>query len=794
VTKMRVLFAMSLSATSACATIGGGSSLPVASPANEVAPATIVARGDQLLETRRRLRSNDPSLMPAYAALLKAADSMLTVAPISVMQKSKTPPSGSKHDFMSLAPYWWPDPSKPNGLPYIRRDGEMNPESRIDHDGIRFQVTEDAVNALAMAYFFTGQEKYASKAAQLLRVFFIDSATRMNPNLNYAQAVLGVNDGRGTGIIDTRVIPQLVDAIRLLRRSQSLPAADYQALVKWSSDYLTWLRNSKNGKDERAAENNHGTWFDAQAVALALFVGDSAFAREVIGKDDKARIALQIQANGSQPLELVRTRPIHYSLFNLDPYSELAEMGRFLNIDLWNYVAPGGGNLRAALHWVAPYTDSTIKWVAPEQVPLSGEDFALPLRRAANVLRDTQLAAALANLDASVPVSRERLLYPELPRWTASKIDLVASHALQFAERQLRSAATTLDPAKGYPRSTQADGTWSQVPANQWTSGFFSGALWYEYQLTRSPEWRRLAERWTAGLEKDKDITTTHDLGFMVYNSFGHAFLLTGDAHDSSVVIDAARSLATRFNPQVGAIKSWNTENVDDGRKGWKYPVIIDNLMNLQLLYWAGAHGGDSAWSAMATSHATKTSQAQLRPDGSIAHVALYDPGNGRLERITTWQGYNDSSAWSRGQAWAIHGFSSAYARTRNAAFLDAAEKSADFFIANLPSDAVPYWDFRVPDKSRAERDASAAAIAASGLYDLARWAPEPARSRYSAAADRILSSLGSNYLTEGTNSAAILKHSVGNKPQNGEVDVGIVYADYFFLEALLRRKGLFLE
>jgi uncharacterized protein YyaL (SSP411 family) len=188
------------------------------------------------------------------------------------------------------------------------------------------------------------------------------------------------------------------------------------------------------------------------------------------------------------------------------------------------------------------------------------------------------------------------------------------------------------------------------------------------------------------------------------------------------------------------------------------------------------------------------TMMAQVRPDGSVAHVALWDPGAPHLERITTWQGYNDSSAWSRGQAWAIHGFAAAFARTQQRALLEGAEKSADFFIANLPADAVPYWDFRVPDKSKAERDASAAAIAASGLYDLARWVPEPSSSRYSDAADRILSSLSTSYLTEGSNNAAILKHAVGSKPQNSEVDVGLVYADYYFIEALLRRRGLFLE
>jgi hypothetical protein len=286
----------------------------------------------------------------------------------------------------------------------------------------------------------------------------------------------------------------------------------------------------------------------------------------------------------------------------------------------------------------------------------------------------------------------------------------------------------------------------------------------------------------------------THDLGFMLFNSFGHAYLLTGEARDSAIAIEAARSLATRFNPAVGAIKSWDTEHVEDARRTWKYPVIIDNMMNLQLLYWAGTHGGDSAWTRMATSHALKSAQSHLRSDGSAAHVALFDPADGRLERTATWQGFSDSSAWARGQAWAIHGFASAYARSQRPELLLAAQKSADFFIANLPEDAVPYWDFSVPDKEHAERDASAAAIAASGLFDLARWTDEPTRVRYLKAADFILASLEESYLTKGTPSAAILSHAVGGRPQNTEVDVGLVYADYYFVEALLRRRGLFLE
>jgi len=775
------------------ASVGATQGKAIVAGADQV-PSTIVARGNNLAESRRKIREGDRSLTPAYRALLKSANSALQIAPISVMQKSKVPPSGDKHDFMSLAPYWWPDSTKSDGLPYIRRDGVINPESRLDHDGLRFQAMGDAVNALAMAYYFTGEEKYAAKAANLLRVFFIDPATRMNPNLNYAQAVLGVTPGRGTGLIDTRNIPQLVDAIRLLQTSRSLSTSDYNALVKWAGDYLTWLRNSKNGKEERAADNNHGTWYDAQAAALALFVGDTSFARQVIGTDAKVRISAHISPNGSQPRELARTRPIHYSLFNLDPYTQLAEMGRFTGTDLWHYTAPNGANLKAALYFIAPYTDSTVKWSAPEATPLTTEDFSLPLRRAASALSDARLSHALDALDKSVQTSRERLLYPDLPRWTASDADTLDASTIRFAEARLRQSATHLDPSNGYPRSTKADGKWEQRPANEWTSGFFAGTLWYVYQLTREAQWKNLAERWTSGLEGLKTVRTTHDLGFLIFNSFGHGYLLTGDARDSAVVIEAARSLATRYNPRVGAIKSWDTDSVNDGRRGWEYPVIIDNIMNLPLLFWSASHGGDSTWRAMATSHGIRSARVHVRPDGSTAHVALFSPSDGHLERTTTWQGYSDSSAWARGQAWAIHGFSSAYAATQRPEFLDAAERSADFFIANLPADGVPYWDFRIPDRSHAKRDASAAAIAASGLLDLARWAPEPSRSGYTRAADHIIAGLERDYLADATGGESILQHSVGSFPQSSEVDVGLVYADYYFIEALLRRRGLFLE
>lgn len=361
-------------------------------------------------------------------------------------------------------------------------------------------------------------------------------------------------------------------------------------------------------------------------------------------------------------------------------------------------------------------------------------------------------------------------------------------HAIAFAERRLAASADALDPANGYPRMTKG-GAWTQAPVTQWTSGFYAGTLWYAYELTHDPAWRARAERWTTGVESAKSRTNTHDVGFLVYTSFGNQYRLTRDAHARDVILEASRSLATRFNPTVGAIKSWDVDNVSDRRREWpgRFPVIIDNMMNLEMLFWAGRQpDGDPRWVDIATRHAETTMRAHVRADGSIAHVALFDPQTGNLLGRTTWQGDADTSAWARGQAWAIYGFTVAYRETRRPEFLATARTVADWYLAHLPSDGVPWWDFRVPQPT--ERDASAGAIAASGLLELARLSGE---SRYRDAAMQTLGTLSRPpYLTEGANDAAILAHSVGAKPLGSEVDVGLVYADYYFMEALARARG----
>jgi hypothetical protein len=370
----------------------------------------------------------------------------------------------------------------------------------------------------------------------------------------------------------------------------------------------------------------------------------------------------------------------------------------------------------------------------------------------------------------------------------STPLDTLASHALGYAAVKLAAAADSLDPAKGYPRMTVGrDGAWTQEPVTQWTSGFFPGTLWYMYEVTHDPIWRARAERWTAGVESAKTRTSTHDLGFLVMDSFGQGYRLTGNPHYLDVILTASRSLVTRYNPAVGAIKSWDLEKATDRRSTWRFPVIVDNMMNLEMLYWASQQpGGDPKWKEIATRHAETSLKAHVRDDASTAHVALFDPQSGAFLARVTWQGYADTSAWARGQAWAIYGFTTSYRETRKPEFLAGAQRTADWFIAHLPEDKVPYWDFRAPSFPT-ERDVSAGAVATSALFELATLTAGDRGARYRATAEQMLASLARNYTTEGTRNAAILAHSVGGKPFNSEVDVGITYADYYFVEALVR-------
>ena len=788
---------LSVAALAVCGTVIASCHSSVSTAARPwttpASPATLLWRGDNMAGAKSRLHAGDAQLREAYDALLRDADVALTAGPFTVMDKHRVPPSGDKHDYMSLAPYWWPDSTKPNGLPFIRRDGDVNPESRLDTDSPRFLRMSDAVETLVLAYYFSDDPRYAARAELLIRKWFLDPPTRMNPNLRFAQAVPGVTDGRGIGIIDTRNLSTIVDAVRILRGAPGWTPADEAGMVAWCRSFAQWLQTSTQGKEEQRQTNNHGTWYDAQLASLALFVGDTSLARRLIADAGPQRIAKQIAPDGKMPEELARTRPMHYTLFNIEPFARLAELGRNVGVDLWHYEAPNGASLRKAVMFIAPYLDPRATFPYKEITPADPEEFLKSLRQASEAYHDPALdAAILAMRSRRAREDRSLLLYLDaaVPSTnTANALDSLTDHVLQVAATRLRDAATRMDPRKGYPRSTKSDGRWDVTPANAWTSGFFAGELWQMYELTRDPSWRPLAQRWTAGLEPNKSRTDTHDLGFLIFDSFGLGYRLTGDAHDSAVVIDASRSLATRFSPAVGAIKSWDVEGATDARRTWKYPVIVDNLMNLEMLFWASAHGGDPAWRQIAERHALTSSKALVRDDGSTVHVALFDPTTGAQTGRVTWQGYADTSVWARGQAWAIYGFTGAYEATSNPALLLTAERVADWFAAHLAGDDVPYWDFSDPRIPNTERDASAAAIAASGLFELARAAGSADGPKYQVYAERILSAVCSKYVA--SSGDAILAHSVGGKPQGSEIDVGMVYADYYLLEAIARYRGV---
>jgi hypothetical protein len=311
--------------------------------------------------------------------------------------------------------------------------------------------------------------------------------------------------------------------------------------------------------------------------------------------------------------------------------------------------------------------------------------------------------------------------------------------------------------------------------------------LWYLYDYTRAARWRSAAEEYTARLEPIKDFTGHHDVGFMLLCSYGNGWRLTGRPDYRQVLLQGAKSLSTRFSPAVGALRSW-----DGG--GWHYPVIIDNLMNLELLMWAAREGSEPRFRQIALSHADRTLADHFRPDGSSYHLVDYDPGTGRVLKRQTVQGAADNSAWARGQAWALYGFTMMFRESGNPAYLEQAVKTARFLLNHprLPADKIPYWDFDAPGIPDAPRDTSAAAIMCSALWELSGYAdPEFARACRTAAEQQLRSLSSTQYRpAPGGNGGFLLRHGVGQKQINVEVDQPLIYGDYYFLEALLRCRA----
>jgi unsaturated chondroitin disaccharide hydrolase len=338
------------------------------------------------------------------------------------------------------------------------------------------------------------------------------------------------------------------------------------------------------------------------------------------------------------------------------------------------------------------------------------------------------------------------------------------------------------------PRNLNEDGTLRLIPSRDWVSGFFPGTLWFMYQFTGQSKWKAAAEKYTAPIEREKFTTTTHDLGFILGCSFGKGYELTANPAYRDVLIQAAKSLITRFNPKVGAIRSW-----DHNSDKWQYPVIIDNMMNLELLFWASKETGDPVYANIAVKHAQTALANNFRDDFSTYHVIDYDTLTGEVLNKHTHQGLHHESAWARGQAWGLYGYTMTFRESGMPEFLVQAERIADFYLnhPNLPKDLIPYWDFNVEPGSGEPRDVSAACITASALLELASFIPAK-KAFYHEKATQMLKSLAESYLSPpGGNQGFILAHSTGHKPHNSEVDVPIIYAEYYFLEALARKNNI---
>lgn len=746
---------------------------------------------------------HQPFYATAYEGLKAEADRLLDVRPLSVMMKEKTPASGDKHDYMSQARYYWPDPSKPGELPYIARDGESNPElNKLDRN--RLGATANRVTTLSLAWYFSGEEKYAQKATELIRTWFFNKDTRMNPNLEYAQMIPGHNNGKGRcyGVLDSYSFVEMLDAVKLLETSKSFTAKDAKELKAWFGKLLNWILTSPQGQEESRQANNHSTAYDAQVIAIALYTGNLKVAREVINSVPTKRIYTQIEPDGRQPHELRRTLAFGYSQYNLTHLLDIFCMAQKIGLKIDDATSTDGRNFYKAMDFLAKYVGKDVKDWPYQQISewdYKQQEFCKDLYRTSllNPSRKDYLRLAQAHrvIDWA---DRFNLLYVQ-----PTDVD----NAYAFACKQLTFAIDCANKAKKEeqnaakrrvtPRTLHKDGSLALVHPHDWCSGFFPGSLWQVYAYTHDDYWRQQAISFTWPIEEAKWHKGTHDLGFMMYDSFGKAYELTGERSYKDVVLQSAKTLITRYSPKVKSIRSW-----DHNRDKWQYPVIIDNMMNLEMLFRATQLTGDSIYWKVAVNHANTTLKNHFRPDYSSYHVVDYDSQTGDVRMKCTHQGYSDDSFWSRGQAWGLYGYTMSYRFTKDPAYLKQAEGIAGFFLnlPNMPEDFVPYWDMKAPEVDGLKthvavqgvpRDASAAAIFASGLYELCNYVSAEKSKQYRAIADKIVTSLNDHYqAAPGTACGFLLLHSTGHLPGNSEIDVPLNYADYYYLEALARKAA----
>ena len=737
-----------------------------------------------------KVHLKDAAYSQAFRNLVSLANGDLLLKPPTVMTKEYIPASGSKHDYVSLARYAWPDETQPNGLPYVMRDGVSNPELK-KFDRNKLSAMANAVYRLSLAYYFSGEEKYAQKATELIRVWFIDKKTKVNPNLRFAQHIPGKADGRCYGVIDAYSYVKMLDGVQLLEKSKSFTQKDSKLLKAWFSQLLKWLLTHPQAIEESYQKNNHATAYDVQVAAYALYTGNKKVFSDIIDNFPKCRIATQIMPDGKQPYELRRTLAFGYSQYNLTHIIDLMLMIKHQGVDFRQYCVSGEHSFFKAMDFLAPYMGKSVSdW--PYQQISGWEDKQQEMAK--DFYRTYLLDESRKDyfqIYRNVKMRDWRDLFV-LTYEKPTKLDNAMANAdeqLHYALKCTSEARKTAKGNKVNPRSIDKDGNLVLVGPKDWCSGFFAGTLWQMYQYSHMQFWRENAVSNTWLIESAKWHKGTHDLGFMIGDSFGKAYQLTGEQSYRDVMLQAARTLCTRYSPKVGCIRSW-----DHNADRWTFPVIIDNMMNLEILFEAYKLTGDKSFYDIAVSHANVTIKNHFRDDYSSYHVVDYDPVTGTVRSRVTHQGYSDDSFWSRGQGWALYGYTMCYRYTHDLRYLEQAKNIAKFLFSlkNMPEDGIFFWDMKDPSIPDVPRDASAAALVASAFYELQAYVGAELGKQYIAYADKIVNSLIDHYQAPvGSNQGFLLLHSTGNKPANSEIDVPINYADYFYMEALRRKSML---
>ncbi|PKV62613.1 alginate lyase family protein [Pontibacter ramchanderi] len=382
----------------------------VANICADTTPLTFILDRELLKRNKYEIRTGNEIYLTALSDLVLAADNVLNNPPYTVVNKTIIPPSGNKHDYFSLAPYWWPDPTKRNGRPYKQKDGRTNPEANVIKDKFYVASLSKDIQLLGLTYYYTEDEKYARKATELLRVFFIDRATRMNPNLNYGQAILGVNDGRSVALIETQHFVNLIDGVQLVAGSDSWTPKDHEALTNWFSQFYKWMLNSSIGKEGIKSDNNIGTYYDIQIITYALFTENKSFAKSYLINNVMKRIDVQFDKDGSQPLELKRTKSWTYCIKNIRGWMMLANLGAVTGVDIWNYRTSSGKSLEQGILWLLPYAAGDKKWDY-EEIRSVNLDWFIPIARTSlPVYKNVRLASYLSHKTLTSRSKKELLM------------------------------------------------------------------------------------------------------------------------------------------------------------------------------------------------------------------------------------------------------------------------------------------------------------------------------------------------------------------------------------------------